>query len=127
MLRPTLLNAVAVIASALSIPDNRREQAGACTAICDLLSEENTALAGLVLRHRTNRSLRPLLVALGFLVATSAAAEAGAMFGLFPSSIATTRLRSLGVVGDRRAPLLTIIRSILLSWATRAWRRRFLI
>jgi len=108
-----------------SCHNHRRERAGACTRICDLISLESDRLAAIARLQSHGDNLRPLLVATGFMVADSPQAEAGALFGVFGTAAAKRRLRELGAAPHRVDSLVDIIRSILLGWAFRAWRSHY--
>jgi hypothetical protein len=61
-------------------------------------------------------ALRPILISIGFLSATSRATNIGPMIGLFNDTSALAALRRFHVL------LLLDLRSCLLNWAVAAWK-----
>jgi len=67
-------------------------------------------------------ALRPILVSIGFLSATSRATNIGPMIGLFNDTCALAALRRYHVPAAARVLLLPDLRSCLLDWAVAAWK-----
>ncbi len=81
--------------------------------------------APLAIHFTAGDCLRQILVDAGVLVAVSKAAEVAAMVGIFDSSRVKKVLARAGVEQHLRDPLVLTLRSILINWAARAWRRLF--
>jgi len=102
----------------------RPERAGATVAIYNALAPHGT-LGDTLHSWSTGDCLRQILVDAGVLVAVSKAAEVAAMVGIFDSSRVKKVLARAGVEQHLRDPLVLTLRSILINWAARAWRRLF--
>ena len=111
------------VAHLITCPRVRFERAGATVAIYRVLSRCGSLGTALHQWRDGGDYLRDVLVRVGVLVAVSPAAEVGPMVGVLDSRQVKGALARWEVRPEQREPLFNTLRSILIDWPAKAWRR----